>query len=40
MNNIKADKWLEERNIILNKSFIEELQALSIAYKKTIRFDY
>jgi|GluameStandDraft_1065615.scaffolds.fasta_scaffold01542_22 hypothetical protein len=40
MYNIKMDKWLKERSITLDKSFIEELQALSITYKKTSSSDY
>lgn len=34
MDNIKTAEWLEERNIILEKGFVEELQDLMIAYKK------
>lgn len=34
MNNIMTEKWLEERNILLEESFTSELHALAIVYKK------
>ena len=40
MNNIITDKWLADRNIILDKDFIEELRDFSITYKKTTSLDY
>lgn len=34
MDNVRAAEWLEERNIVLEKGFVEELQDLMITYKK------
>lgn len=34
MNNTLTEKWLKERNIILEESFTGELQALADVYKK------
>lgn len=38
MNKILAEQWMKERNIILEKNFPEELQALATVYKKTMQF--
>lgn len=34
MNDTLTEKWLKERNIILEKSFTKELQSLATVYKK------
>lgn len=34
MNNIQTEKWLKERNIILEESFTSQLQTLAAVYKK------
>ncbi len=34
MNNTLTEKWLKEKNIILEESFTIELQSLATVYKK------
>ncbi len=40
MDNTLTEKWLQERNIILDKSFVAELQTLIAIYKKQFYPDF